>query len=81
MPARGRSCRCGAGTWRCWSRPASSTTLQLEADGNRILVKGQTSKEMVLVATTPEKETYRERLRTTVVALDLDSGEVSDIAA
>ena len=55
--------------------------LQLEADGNRILVKGQTSKEMVLVATTPEKETYRERLRTTVVALDLDSGEVSDIAA
>ena len=55
--------------------------LQLEADGVRILVKGQTSKEMVLVETTPEKETYRERLRTTVVALDLDSGEVSDIAA
>ncbi|MCY3505185.1 MAG: DUF6094 domain-containing protein [Chloroflexi bacterium] len=55
--------------------------LQLEADGARILVKGQTSKEMVLVETTPEKETYRERLRTTVVALDLDSGEVSDIAA
>ena len=55
--------------------------LQLEADGVRILVKGRTSKEMVLVETTPEKERYRERLRTTVVALDLDSGEVSDIAA
>ena len=55
--------------------------LQLEADGNRILVKGHTSKEMHLVETTPEKETYRERLRTTVVALDLDTGEVSDIAA
>ena len=55
--------------------------LQLEADGVRILVKGRTSKEMVLVETTPEKETYRERLRTTVVALDLDTGEVSDIAA
>ena len=55
--------------------------LQLEGEDGRILVKGQTSKEMVLVETTPEKETHRERLRTTVVALDLDSGEVSDIAA
>ncbi len=55
--------------------------LQLEADGVRILVKGQTHKDMVLVETTPEKETFRERLRTTVVALDLDSGEVTDIAA
>ena len=55
--------------------------LQLEADGARILVKGRTSKEMHLVERTAEKETYRERLRTTVVALDLDSGEVSDIAA
>ena len=55
--------------------------LQLEGEDGRILVKGQTSKEMVLVEATPEKEVYRERLRTTVVALDLDSGEVSDIAA
>ena len=36
---------------------------------------------MLLVETTPEKEVYRERLRTTVVALDLDIGEISDIAA
>ena len=55
--------------------------LQLEANGSRILVKGRTSKEMLLVETTPEKEVYRERLRTTVVALDLDIGEITDIAA
>ena len=55
--------------------------LQLEADGRRILVKGRTGKEMVLVETTPEKEVHRERLRTTVVALDLDLGEITDIAA
>ena len=55
--------------------------LQLEGEGARILVKGRTSKEMLLVERTPEKETYRERLRTTVVALDLDLGEITDIAA
>ncbi len=55
--------------------------LCLEADGRRVLVKGRTSKEMTLVEETPEKETYRERLKTTVVALDLDDGEITDIAA
>ena len=55
--------------------------LCLEADGRRILVKGRTSKEMTLVEETPEKETYRERLKTTVVALDLDDGQITDIAA
>ena len=60
---------------------ASSTTSSSRPDGSRILVKGRTSKEMLLVETTPEKEVYRERLRTTVVALDLDIGEISDIAA
>ncbi len=55
--------------------------LQLEADGQRILVKGRTSKEMVLVEDTPEKEVYRERLKTTVVALSLDDGDITDIAA
>ena len=43
--------------------------------------KGRTSKEMLLVETTREKEVYRERLHTTVVALDLDLGEITDIAA
>ena len=55
--------------------------LSLEADGRRILVKGKTSKEMVLVEDTPDKETYRERLKTTVVALNLHDGEITDIAA
>ena len=55
--------------------------LQLEAEGSRILVKGRTSKEMILTERTPTKETFRERLSTTVVALDLDSGQVTDIAA
>jgi len=55
--------------------------LQLEAGDSRILVKGRTSKEMHLVETTPTKETFRERLLTTVVALDLDTGQVTDIAA
>ena len=55
--------------------------LQLEADGRRILVKGKTTKELVLVEETPDKETYREKLRTTVVSLDLADGEITDIAA
>ena len=55
--------------------------LQLEAEGKRILVKGRTSKEMILVDDTPEKEVFRERLKTTVVALGLDDGEITDIAA
>ena len=55
--------------------------LCLEADGRRILVKGRTIKEMVLVEETPETETWQERLRTTVVALGLDDGEITDIAA
>ena len=35
----------------------------------------------MLVEETPDKETYRERLRTTVVALDLGDGVITDIAA
>ena len=55
--------------------------LVLEADGQRILVKGRTTKEMILAEETENTEVYRERLRTTVVALDLDGGEITDIAA
>ena len=35
--------------------------LCLEADGRRILVKGRTSKEMVMVEDSPEKEVHREK--------------------
>ena len=36
---------------------------------------------MELVEDSPEKEVHREKLITTVVALDLDGGEITDIAA
>jgi len=55
--------------------------LVLEADGQRILVKGRTTKELVLAEETENTEVYRERLKTTVVALDLDGGDITDIAA
>ena len=55
--------------------------LVLESEGRRILVKGRTGKEMVMVEDAPEKEVHRERLVTTVVALDLEDGEIEDIAA
>ena len=38
-------------------------------------------KEMVMVEDSPEKEVHREKLKTTVVALDLHRGEITDIAA
>ena len=53
--------------------------LVLEAEGRRILVKGRTAKEMTLVEDSPQKEVHRERLVTTVVALDLDGGHIEDI--
>ena len=55
--------------------------LVLEADERRVLVKGRTTKEMVLAEESEEADVYRERLATTVVALDLDSGAIADIAA
>ena len=55
--------------------------LVLEGDGRRVLVKGRTSKKMVLVEETLQKEVHREKLNTTVVALDLDDGMITDIAA
>ena len=41
------------GTWRCWWRRASSTTSAWRRRGRRILVKGRTSKEMVMVEDSP----------------------------
>ena len=54
---------------------------QLEAGDSRILVKGRTRKELVLVEDTLDKEVYRERLATTVTALDLETGEITEIDA
>ena len=36
---------------------------------------------MVLVEDAPEKEVHRDKLTTTVVALDLGDGRIEDIAA
>ena len=55
--------------------------LVLESEGRRILVKGRTSKEMVMVEDSPQKEIHREKLTTTVVALDLGDGQIEEIAA
>lgn len=53
--------------------------MQLESQGKRVLVKGRTSKEKVLVEATPAEEVYQDRLRTTVTALDLETGEIQEI--
>ena len=55
--------------------------LCLESEGSRILVKGRTSKTMEMVEDSPEREVHREKLSTTVVALDLASGHITDIEA
>jgi len=49
----------------------------LQQDDRRVLVKGRTRKEMVLVESDDEDtEIQRERLRTSIVVLDLDSGAI-----
>jgi len=48
---------------------------------SRVLVKGQTKKEMVLVEEGETHDVYREQLRTSVVTLDLDSGRIERIEA
>ena len=53
--------------------------LTLEADGKRVLVKGRTTKKMELVETTPDSETWRDRMHTTIRVLDLDTGEIQDV--
>jgi SAM-dependent methyltransferase len=55
--------------------------LTLESGGKRVLVKGRTRKEFVLAESTDETETHREVLRTSVVALDLRTGEFEEIQA
>ena len=55
--------------------------LELETPGSRVLVKGRTVKEMVLVREGETHDTYREQLQTSVVALDLDTGRIERIEA
>ena len=55
--------------------------LLLERDDQRILVKGRTYKEYETVEETEAKIVRRERMRTTVVRLDVDTGIFTDIQA
>ena len=55
--------------------------LCLEANGSRVLVKGRTYKEYVLTESTDDAEVHREVLRTSVVALDLTTGEFEEVQA
>ena len=48
-------------------------------DGGRVLVKGKTVKKMELVDETENAETFREKMHTSVLALDLNSGEMIDV--
>ena len=51
--------------------------LTLENDsGERVLVKGKTVKKMELVDENEQTDTYREKMSTSVLALDLNSGEM-----
>ena len=49
-------------------------------DGRRIIVKGRVEKTMVLIEKTETQEVYRERMTTSVISLDLDTGEFEKIA-
>lgn len=55
--------------------------LELETPGSRVLVKGRTTKEMVLIQEGETHDVYREQLQTSVIALDLDSGRIERIEA
>ena len=55
--------------------------LELETPESRVLVKGRTTKEMVLVEEGETHDIYREQLCTSVVTLDLDSGRIERIEA
>ena len=55
--------------------------LELETPESRVLVKGRTTKEMVLVEEGETHDVYREQLCTSVVTLDLDTGRIERIEA
>ena len=53
--------------------------LCLEIPGRRVMVKGRTTKEMVLVSSTEDEEVWQDRMHTTIRVLDLDTGEIQDV--
>ena len=54
--------------------------ISLEGDDHRrIIVKGRVEKNLQLAETDDKSETYRERMTTSVISLDLDTGEFDKI--
>ena len=53
--------------------------LVLTNDDSRIIVKGRTTKEMVQVESTEDADVYREKMVTSIIALDLDSGIIEEV--
>ena len=53
--------------------------LQLEAEGKRVLVKGQTIKKMEMIRADEDEEIWQERMYTTIRTLDLDTGEIENV--
>ena len=50
-------------------------------DGQRILVKGRTTKERILVEANEDADIYRDKLDTTVMVLDLHTGVITNVKA
>ncbi len=53
--------------------------LCLEADGNRVLVKGRTVKRMEMISASETEEVWQDRMYTTIRTLDLNSGKIEDV--
>ena len=53
--------------------------LCLEADGNRVLVKGRTVKKMEMVSADEKEEIWQDRMYTTIRTLDLNTGRIEDV--
>ena len=55
--------------------------LSIDTEDQRILVKGRTTKTSVLVSSDEEQETWQDKMTTTITAMDMQTGEITDIRA
>ena len=68
-------------TWRCWWRRASSTTWCWRPGSGASWSRARPRRRWCRSRTRRRRRCYRERLKTTVVSLDLGDGEIVEIAA
>ena len=54
--------------------------LTLEDAGSRVIIKGRTTKSHELAEDGPATQKWQDRLTTTLTVLDLDSGEITEVA-